>query len=334
MVSLDEIVEKFHVDKKEFAEVAKVYPFRLNRYFFSLIKAAKDPIWIQSVPDKREIEDTLGEADPFCEDNILSPVPNLVHRYDDRVILIASDRCAMYCRHCMRKRRVGQRQETFFDNFDDILNYIKNNPQIEDVIVSGGDPLLLSDEQIEFVLSGLRKVRKDSVLRIHTRTLSTLPQRITQNLCEIIKKYHPIYINTHFNHPAEITQEASKAAAMLADSGVALGCQTVFLKGVNDNYETMSTLLKNLLKIRIKPYYLHHPDPIRGISHLKPELDKGLEIMRKIRGRISGMAVPYYMIDLPQGGGKVPLIPEYIKKKEKDCLIVENYKGKIYRYPL
>jgi lysine 2,3-aminomutase len=333
LVEPSEINERFH-NRTDISKVHKIYPFKLNRYFFSLIKSYKDPVWIQCVPDEIELLDKKGTKDPFLEENILSPVKNLIHRYKNRVILLVTNNCAVYCRHCMRKRRVGICEESFFDKFEDILNYISSHDEIDDIILSGGDPLLVSDEKIEFILSNLRKIKKDAVLRIHTRTFSTLPQRITENLCKIIKKYEPVYINTHFNHSMEITEQAKKAAFTASDYGIPLGCQSVFLKGVNDDFESLSNLFTDLLKIKIKPYYLHHPDPIKGISHLRPEIDMGIELMKKLRGRISGMAVPYYMIDLPDGGGKVPLLPEYIRKTGKDFIEVENFKGKLYKYPL
>jgi len=333
LVGIDEICSKFNINSDIF-RVHQTYPFKINRYFFSLIKEINDPIWVQSIPDKKELLDGLGTDDPFLEENILSPVKNLIHRYDNRVILLVSNKCAVYCRHCMRKRRVGLCEESFFDKFDDILAYLSSHKEIDDIILSGGDPLLLSDDKIDFILSSLRKIKKDSILRIHSRVFSTLPQRITENLCKIIKKYEPVYINTHFNHSMEITTQAKKAAFTAADFGIPLGCQSVFLKGVNDDWKTLSELFANLLKIKIKPYYLHHPDPIKGISHLRPKIEKGIIIMKKLRGRISGMAVPYYVIDLPEGGGKIPLLPEYIKNIEKDFLEVENFKGKLYKYPL
>jgi len=234
----------------------------------------------------------------------------------------------------MRKRRVGINEEKFFDSFPDILKYIKENKEIDDIIISGGDPFLLDDEKIGFIIEKIRNVKKDSIIRIHTRTLSTLPERVTSRLCAILKKHSPVFINTHFNHPMEITDQASEAAARLADSGVVLGCQSVFLKGVNNDYKTLSELFTRLLKIRIKPYYLHHPDPVKGTDHLKPDPFEGIDLMKQLRGRISGMAVPHYMIDLPEGGGKVPLLPEYIKKRKKDYLFIENFKGKIYKYPI
>ncbi|MDY0360437.1 MAG: KamA family radical SAM protein [Desulforegulaceae bacterium] len=333
LVSPDEICKKFNADPDIF-KIHSIYPFKINRYFFSLIKEKNDPLWIQAIPDEKEILDSKGVKDPFLEDNILSPVPNMIHRYKNRVILLVSDKCAVYCRHCMRKRRVGLHQETFFDNFTDILNYLENHNEVDDIILSGGDPLLVSDEKIEFILSNLRKIKKDSILRIHTRTFSTLPQRITKNLCQIIKKYEPVYINTHFNHSMEITEETKKSSFLASDYGIPLGCQSVFLKGVNNNYTALSELFTNLLKIKIKPYYLHHPDPIRGTGHLRPDIREGIKIMKMLRGRISGMAVPYYMIDLPDGGGKVPLLPEYIKHFGQDFLEVENFMGKLYKYPL
>jgi len=334
-VSIDEISSKFSVDPNLLKSVSLKYPFKLNRYYFSLIKDIGDPIWIQAVPDPRELEcSDILKDDPFLEDSKLSPLPGLVHRYKDRVILLVTGKCAMYCRHCMRKRRTGLTENNFFDRFDDILYYLKEHKDVFDVIISGGDPFLLDDDRIEFLLSEIKKVRSDIIIRIHTRTPVTLPQRITPELCTILSRYNPLYINTHFNHFREITEQSSLAVSRMSDTGIPLGCQTVLLKGVNDDFKTISKLFSSLLKIRVKPYYLHHPDPVQGTEHLRPDVETGLELMKNLRGRISGMAIPYYMIDLPGGKGKVPILPEYIEKKEDKFLVVKNYMDKRVVYPL
>ncbi|MBF0241926.1 MAG: KamA family radical SAM protein [Desulfamplus sp.] len=329
---------------RDIDKVTQKYPMRITPYYLDLVKSVQDPIWRQAMPDPLELSyesassksnyDNINlSSDPLHEER-QSPVSSIIHRYPDRVIFLVSNQCAMYCRYCMRKRKVGgsiDNQKSHI-NIKQGLNYIKENRAIRDVILSGGDPLLLSTESLDKILFALRQIEHVETIRIHTRVICTLPYRITENLASTLEKYHPLYINTHFNHPSEITDKAAAAADKLAHAGIPLGCQTVLLKGVNDNPETMIDLMRGLIKIRIKPYYLHHPDPVISTTHFRPSLEIGLDIMRAMRGNLTGIAVPQYMVDLPGGYGKLPILPDYIKKRDADSMVVENYQGKICKY--
>ena len=322
------------IDPDAVARVTRTYPMRINPYFLSVIQAAGVPLWRQAVPDQAELaEDPALFPDPLAEDP-QSPVPNLIHRYPDRVVFMISNECAMYCRHCMRKRRVGQHQWVTRDAVDQGIAYIREHSAIREVILSGGDPLLVSDEWLDEILSRLKTIDHVDLLRIHSRAPCTLPQRITQALPHLLAEYPPLYMNIQFNHPAELTPEAIAACRRLADAGIPLGSQTVLLKGVNDDADTMMRLMRMLLKNRIRPYYLHHADPVQGTRHFRSRIETGLHIMRELLGRISGMGVPQYMIDLPGGGGKIPLLPEYVRQISKDRLLVENYEGAVFEYQL
>ncbi len=326
------------VDPDGVDAVGRRYSFRINPYFLSLITENGGPIWKQAVPDIREIRCDGGLPDPLSEER-QSPVPNLIHRYPDRVVFLVSDQCAMYCRHCMRKRKVGETHPAGTLPVSDAtidagLAYIGENRAVRDVLISGGDPLMLEDERIGTILATLKRMAHVEIIRIHTRVPCTLPQRITPALVNLLRRFHPLYINMQFNHPLEITPEAVRACTRLADAGIPLGCQTVLLKGVNDDPATMSQLMRRLLQIRVKPYYLHHADLVQGTAHFRTTIARGLEIMAALRGFMSGMGVPQYMIDLPQGGGKIPLIPQYILHMDNGRMTVRNYEGKIFEYPL
>ncbi|MDO8948483.1 MAG: KamA family radical SAM protein [Desulfocapsaceae bacterium] len=324
--------EYFNVNITPLDEVIATFPMRINSYYLKLIQKIGDPLWKQAVPDVAELHDSICIEDPLAEEN-LSPVPNLVHKYPDRVLFLVSNQCAMYCRFCTRKRKVGTGKMVI--NQESIqagLDYIRHHPQVREVLLSGGDPLLLSDFQIEFILRELRLIPSVKVIRIGTRVPCTLPMRITPELVDILKKYHPLYINTHFNHPAEITPEASAACTLLADAGIPMGCQTVLLKGVNDSSETMRELLLKLLEIRVKPYYLFQTDLTRGTNHFRTPTVTGIKIMRSLIGHISGLAVPTFALDGPGGKGKIPLTPDYILTRG-DKLVFENYLGEICTYP-
>ena len=320
------------VDIGGITKVTEFYPMRINPYYLSLMINKGDHIRKQAVPDMREIEDISGSDDPLCEE-MQSPVPNLTHRYPDRVLFMVSNQCAMYCRFCMRKRKVGRPFTVTDSTINSGIDYIRKNNTIREVIISGGDPLLLEDDVINRILKDLRSVRHIEILRIHTRVPGILPRRITKNLAAILRQYHPLFINTHFNHPDEITNQAALACATLADAGIPLGCQTVLLKGVNDNPSVMQTLMKKLLTIRVRPYYIHHPDVVRGTSHFRITIKEGLGIMRSLHGYASGLCIPHYVIDLPGGGGKIPLLPEYIREVSDENLKAENYRGEIFNYP-
>jgi lysine 2,3-aminomutase len=272
------------------------------------------------------------QSDPLNERG-LSPVPGLIHRYPDRVVWLVSMRCAVYCRFCMRKGRVGcPTGQGGGTGPEEALAYIAGNPAIRDVILSGGDPLLLDDDHLETVLAGLRRIPHVEIIRIGTRAPVTLPARITARLCRMLKRYHPLYLNTHFNHPREITPLSARACARLADAGIPLGNQTVLLKGVNDDPAIMKRLMQQLLAIRVRPYYLHQMDLVNGTGHFRTPVARGLEIMAALRGHTSGLASPYYVIDLPEGKGKVPVVPEYLRREEGQ-LIVRTYRGDEVAYP-
>ncbi len=321
------------VDARSIEPVIKRYPMRINPYYLSLIEARHDPIWIQAVPDAKELTFSAGGPDP-CNEGEQMPVPGLIHRYPDRVVLTAGSQCGVFCRHCMRKRAVGRSAAFTIDDLAGAAAYIARRSTIREVIISGGDPLLHSDATLTQLLKRLRAIAHVEILRVHTRVLCTLPQRITPALADVLSRFHPLYVNTQFNHPREITPAAARACDLLTRSGIPLGCQTVLLKGVNDDPQTIKELMRSLLRIRVKPYYIHHPDPVAGTDHLRVPVSTGLRIMQSLRGFTSGMAVPQYMIDLPGGGGKVPLLPEYVKKIEKDRIVVSSYEGKRYEYPL
>lgn len=330
----DELAMRIRVDTDAVSAVSARYPFRINPYYFSLIEAPNDAIWRQVIPDADELNDAFGVEDPLAEEP-LSPVPNLIHRYPDRVVLLVSNACAAYCRFCMRKRRIGLSASAFTDQaLAKALDYLDREIRVRDVILSGGDPFLLETDAIEKILLALRKIPHIEVIRIHTRAPCTLPQRITPRLIAMLKKFHPLYVNTHFNHPREITPEAAAACAELADAGIPLGNQTVLLKGVNDDTGVMKRLFQKLIRIRVRPYYLHHPDLVRGTGHFRVPIRKGLDIMAGIQGHTSGLCLPHYVIDMPGGGGKVPLLPEYVQGVAAGNLTVKPYGGNLYEYPM
>ena len=311
--------------------VSARYPVRLTQYYAGLIKQPYDAIWKQCMPDPRELNDHTQLPDPL-EEKLLSPVTGLIHRYPDRVVLLVSNRCPVYCRFCMRKRLVGSGDAPMGDDeFRKALEYIAAHPEIRDVILSGGDPLMLDDESLSRILSSLRGIPHIAIIRIGTRIPVTLPSRITPGLCSLLKRFHPLYINTHFNHPDEITAESASACSMLADAGVPLGNQTVLLKGVNDSVEIMRSLMAGLLTIRVKPYYLHQMDLVQGTAHFRTSVKTGLKILRGLRGHISGLAVPHYVIDLPGGKGKVAILPDDVEVNG-DTLLLRTYTGERVSY--
>ncbi len=330
-VSLEELAEKFPLDLPETGFVAGRYPYRISRHYFNLIKEKGDPIWLQSIPDIRELDNDFLQPDPLNE-NGLSPVPGLIHRYPDRVVWLISNECAVFCRFCMRKRRVGCNSAgDLFSSFNDALRYIGENHSIRDVILSGGDPLLLENETLETILSALRNIPHVEIIRIGTRIPVSFPERVTPGFASLLKRYHPIYINTHFYHPLEINRQSSQASALLADAGIPVGNQTVLLKGVNDDPLVMKELLQRLLSIRVKPYYLHQMDLVRGTAHFRTSVKSGLKIMESLRGHISGLALPYYVIDLPEGKGKVPLLPGH-EISSDGVIKLRSYTGELVEY--
>jgi len=322
----EQLFSHFGMVPDDIDKVTAIYPMRINPYFLSLIKQPYDSIWRQSVPDALEINDPVCMEDPLNEEN-LCPVPNLVHKYPDRVLFLVHNQCAVYCRFCTRKRKVGTAaMRTSMETVKNGLKYIKQTHAIKDVLISGGDPLLLDDDILDYILARVHAIKHVEIIRIGSRVPCTLPMRVTKKLTAIIKRYNPVFINTHFNHPDEITSYAAAACNRLADAGIPLGSQTVLLKGVNDNPEIMKQLMYKLLRIRVKPYYLFQMDMTKGTNHFRTPIEKGLEIMRSMIGHISGMAVPTFAVDAPGGGGKVPLQPNYIEYMG-DQLIFQNYCG-------
>ncbi len=310
IVTPEQLAERFGIDPGPLRAVAAHYPLRITPHYLGLIEKPGDPIWRQCVPDLRELvvdglpEDSLNESS-------FSPVPAVVHRYPDRALLLISWQCAGYCRFCTRKNRVGTEALAF--NKAQItagLDYIAATPGIHDVILTGGDPLLLDDARLAAILRRLQGIPHVEMVRIGSRVPVTLPQRITPQLCRLLAGFQPLYLNTHFNHPRELAPASIAACASLADAGIPLGNQTVLLRGVNDDPEVMIELCRGLLKMRVRPYYLHHLDQARGTAHFRVPVELGLEIIAAMRGRVSGLGIPQYVVDPPGGQGKVPLLPE------------------------
>ncbi|HIJ87908.1 MAG TPA: KamA family radical SAM protein [Desulfuromonadales bacterium] len=323
---------KFQCDSSvDFNLVSARYPVRLTDYYASLVTHSDDAIWKQCLPDIRELEDAGQCPDPLDE-SALSPVPGLIHRYPDRVVLLVSNRCPVYCRFCMRKRLVGSGDAPMGDEeVRAALHYIATHTEIHDVILSGGDPLMLDDDSLKTILAGLRAIPHIVIIRIGTRVPVTLPSRITPQLCALLRTFHPLYINTHFNHPDEITADSTSACALLADAGIPLGNQTVLLKGVNDSVATMRRLMTGLLALRVRPYYLHQMDLVQGTAHFRTSVRTGLEIIRGLRGHVSGLAVPHYVIDLPGGKGKVAILPDDVEINGS-TLLLRTYTGERVTY--
>jgi lysine 2,3-aminomutase len=322
----------FAIDAAPLTAVAARYPLRITPHYLRLIEAPGDPIWRQCVPDLAELAADDLAADPLAEEN-LSPVPAVIHRYPDRAVLLAANACAVYCRFCTRKRRVGcAGGELPLTELRAGIDYIARTPAIRDVILSGGDPLLLPDPLLAEILERLQRIPHLEMIRIGSRVPVTLPERITEELTVLLRRFHPLYINTHFNHPREITPESTDACRRLADAGIVLGNQTVLLRGVNDRPEVLAELFKGLLRLRVRPYYLHQMDLVRGTGHFRTKVEAGLEIMRQLRGPLSGLAIPQYVIDLPGGKGKIPLLPEYVVQRG-EAMLLRTPAGEEVSYP-
>ena len=323
--------------RERLKKVVDIFPVRINSYFLSQIKKENDPLWKQVVPTLDELDDIVDEesllvSDPLNEEGDM-PVPELVHRYPDRVLLMVNNQCPIICRFCTRKRKIGFPGVVTRETLRRGIDYIRKNSEVRDVILSGGDPLLVPDKELDRILSELRSIPHLEIIRIGTRVPGTLPQRVTPELCDILKKYHPLYFNMHFNHPDEITPEVEKACNMLADTGIPLGSQTVLLKGVNDDTGIMKELMHKLLMIRIRPYYIYQADMALGTDHFRTDVQKGLNLISDLQGHTSGMGVPYFVIDAPGGGGKVRLLPNTVIEHNEKEVIIKNYEGKVFRYP-
>ncbi len=315
------------------AQAAEIYPMAVTPYYLSLIDAEdiNCPIRRMAIPDPAELNVTSDDIEDPSQEDSYSPLPAIIHRYPDRLLITGSLECATYCRHCFRKRKVGGKRENV--SLADIragIAYIRENEAIRDVLISGGDPLMLNDDTIEDIVRELREIPHVELIRIGTRTPVTMPQRITDELLDRLKKYHPVWVNTHFNHPREFTAESERALARLADAGFPLGNQSVLLKGINDNVDTMRELIQLLVKNRVRPYYLYHCDYLPGLRHFRTPLSRGIELLEQLIGFTTGFSIPTYVIDAPGGGGKIPLAPDYFVKNAKDEIILKNFEGTHY----
>jgi len=329
--TVDELVGKFGIDRKVAEELDEFFQARINPYYLSLIRHPGDPIWRQCVPDKAELEDFDSAEDPLMED-AMSPVPNITHRYPDRALFLVTSQCGLYCRFCTRKRKVGDYEKISMKGLESAFKYLEEHTEIRDVILSGGDPLMLTDAMLEKILQRIRAIPHIEIIRIGSKMPCVLPHRITNKLVNMLKKYHPLYINTHFNHPWEITPESSKACEMLADVGIPMGNQMVIMKGVNDDPAVVKELMQKLLKIRVRPYYIYMADETKGANHFRTSIETGINIIEGLRGHTSGLAVPHFVIDAPGGGGKIPILPNYVLHKDEERIILRNFQHKIYTY--
>ncbi len=338
ITSFDELKKYIKLTPEE-GEVFKsnIFSFRMaiTPYYLSLInqKNPHDPIRLQAIPRIMESHISVEDMpDPLHEDAD-SPVPGMTHRYPDRVLLLLTDQCAMYCRHCTRRRKAGEKDAAMpKDNVDKAIEYISQNKEIRDVILSGGDPLTLSDERLDEILGKLSKIKHIDIVRIGTRTPVVLPQRITDSLINVMKKYKFLWLNTHFNHPQELSEDACAALAKLSEAGIVLGNQSVLLKGINDHVDVMKQLVHTLVKNRVRPYYIYQCDLSEGIAHFRTPIAKGIEIMESLRGHTSGLCIPTFVVDAPGGGGKIPVMPNYIISQMPGRVILRNYEGLLTAY--
>jgi len=336
--TVEQLVERFPnlANRNEIAAVAKKYPMAITPYYASLIHSAcpTDPIFAMSVPQISELADPAFLSEDPLEEMLDSPVPGLIHRYTDRALIISTTACASYCRHCTRKRIAGTRETAISQpRLRQIVAYLRAHPEISDCIISGGDPFTMSTGSIEQILIALRSVPSIDIIRFGTRTPVVLPMRITDELVAMLKKYHPIWVNTHFNHPREITEQSRQACAKLVDAGIPLGNQSVLLRQINDDPKVFEQLCRELIKIRVRPYYLFQCDIVKGTEHFRTPVSKGIQIMEYLRGRVSGLAIPLYIVDAPHGGGKIPVLPNYVVSVSPTHTVLRNYEGMLVSYP-
>jgi len=333
---LESMITLSEEERAAFTDSATTLPLGITPYYMSLVSPTdpNQPIRRSVIPTVHETIRFAGEADDPLGEDSMSPVPGLVHRYPDRVLLLLSDFCSTYCRYCTRSRVVGHGAiHPSRNRLEKAFAYIEATPTVRDVLLSGGDPLMLGEEKLSWILSRLRQIQHVEIVRIGTKVPAVLPQRITPRLVRMLRQHHPLWMSLHFTHPDECTPEAYRACAMLADAGIPLGSQTVLLKGINDTVETMRSLVHHLLKMRVRPYYLYQCDPITGSSHFRTPIETGLAIIRGLRGFTSGYAVPTFVVDAPGGGGKIPLMPDYVVGREEEALVLRNYENKHFRYP-
>ena len=333
--TLSQIIRLSEKEKQEIARSLESFRMAITPYYTSLMDPEDPscPLRMQAVPSILETRAQPWETkDPLNEEND-SPVPNVVHRYPDRALFLVTHQCAMYCRHCLRKRHWGADFPVSESEKLKAIDYIARTPQIRDVLVSGGDPLCLSDELLEDIIAKLRAIKHVEIIRIGTRIPVVLPMRITDDLLAMLKKYHPIWMNVHFNHPRELTEQSCKACAGIADAGIPLGNQSVLLRNINDNTETMKELLLKLVQSRVFPYYIYQCDLCEGSEHFRTPVETGIGIIKNLTGNISGFAIPKFGIDAPGGGGKVPINPNFVVSLDSEKIEIRNYKGRVYTYP-
>ncbi|HEY9220045.1 MAG TPA: lysine 2,3-aminomutase [Lutibacter sp.] len=333
--TLEKVIILTEEEKENLSKTLKKFKMAITPYYAALMdKEDKNcPVRMLAVPVLNELFVDPSDLDDPLHEDVDSPVPGLTHRYPDRALLLVTHECSMYCRHCTRRRIVGDSSEKM-DNkhLEQAFEYIRNTPQLRDIVISGGDPLILSDEKLDYILTELRKIEHIEIIRIGSRMPVVLPQRITDEFCEMLKKHHPIYVNTHFNHPKEVTEEAKIACEKLANAGVNVGNQSVLLKGINDCSNIMKKLVHELLRIRVRPYYIYQCDLSEGISHFRTTISKGIEIIENLRGHTSGLAVPTFVVDAPGGGGKIPVMPTYLISQNEKRVVLRNYEGVITTY--
>ncbi len=331
--TLKKLIYLSEEEVEDIRQVEKRFRWAVSPYYLSLINDDKmNPVRLQSIPTFLELKDS-GEMDPMGEE-YTNPAGCITRRYPDRLIINVTNECAMYCRHCQRRRNIDTKDNhTSKETIMESIEYIKNNTEIRDVLITGGDALTLSDEMLDWLLGELKKIEHLEIIRIGTRVLVTMPQRITGNLVDILKKYPPIYINTHFNHPLEITQESKAACERLTEAGIPLGNQAVLLNGINNDKYVMRLLNQELLKCRVKPYYIFHAKNVKGTMHFNTSVDDGIEIMEYLRGYTSGLAIPTYIINAPGGKGKTPILPQYLVSRGKDYIKIRTWEGEILDYP-
>lgn len=330
-----ELARRFGGDEDSIRRAAAVFPLRISPHFLSLIREAGDSLYRQCVPDERELAPSPGLLDDPLGEEARSPAPCIVHRYHDHCLFLVSGECATYCRFCTRKRRFccGGAGSPSRSELASGIAWIAAHPEIRDVLVSGGDPLLLEDGEIDAILTALLAIPHVELVRIGTRVPCMLPERITRQLCRVLKKHKPLYVNVHFNHPDELAAPALEALDALADAGAVLGSQTVLLRGVNDAPQVMKRLMEKLLAARVRPYYLLQMDLIQGGGHFRTKLSTGVNIIDALRGHTSGLGVPHFIVDLPGGGGKVELVPQYLRCRMNDTVVFRNHRGEEWEYP-
>jgi lysine 2,3-aminomutase len=338
ITNVDQLKKYLPLTEKEESSIRKCLEslrMAITPYYLSLMDPddPNDPIRQQAIPTLHELHRASSDLEDPLHEDIDSPVPGITHRYPDRVLFLITERCSMYCRHCTRRRFAGHHDMAPpKEQIEQGIEYVRNTPEVRDVLLSGGDALLMSNDRIEYIIKKLSEIEHVEIIRIGSRTPVVMPQRITPELCNMLKKYHPIYFNTHFNHPNEITPESSKACEMLADAGFPLGNQSVLLRGINDCVHVMRKLVHKLVEIRVRPYYVYQCDLSIGLEHFRTTIAQGIDIIEGLRGHTSGLCVPTFVVDAPGGGGKIPVMPDYTISQGNGRVVLRNFEGVITTY--